>query len=341
MAKTLYLVIPGLLGPWTVEPGFPLPQSFALQRLLSRAAVQSAFQGLEASLFALFGLPPDPDATDLPVAAVTRLADAGTTDDSWWLRADPVHLRADLHQILLVDARVLDISFTEAQTLVAEFNQIFAAEGWSLKMVHPNRWYLRLEQDPGIRTHPLIAAIGQDIHPLLPFGKSSQRWHTLLTEVQMLFHHSLVNQQREACGQALINSVWFWGGGALPDKVGFSGDGIYGTDPLVRGLARLADSAVSPAPESAADWRLAAADEAECLVVLEHTRYDRVSDDPYAWSEHVQILEQDWFAPCLQSLQERSLEALYLYPCNGRAYHLTPGGLRRFWRRQRSLADYL
>ena len=200
MTKTLHLIIPGLLGPWTLQPEFPLPQTTALERLLGRATVQSAATGLEATLFTLFGLAPDSDANDLPVAAVTRLADGGAANRGWWLRADPVHLQADLHQILLLDARILNIDAGEAQTLLNEFNRVFAADGWNLEIPHPSRWYLRLDQHPDIRTYPLMAAIGHNINPLLPFGGASPRWHTLLTEIQMLFHSSPVKSTTREAG---------------------------------------------------------------------------------------------------------------------------------------------
>lgn len=343
MSKVLHLVIPGLLGPWpeSEQPGFPKFQTPALERLLSRATIEEwGVTGGDATLFKLFGVQISP-GHDLPVAAISRLGDRGEPGSGWWLRADPVHLRADLHQVLLFDARVLAISAGEAQSLVDEFNRTFAADGWSLEAPHPTRWYLRLDDDPGVRTHHLREAIGRDINPLLPQGESASRWHALLTEVQMLFHSARVNIERESRGQLPINSVWFWGGGELPHEVRSPAEGIYANDLLVRGLARLAGKAVSPLPDIAMDWEAAAETGEEGLIVLETTRYDRVDDAPYAWMEHLHTLEDDWFAPCLSLLQGRKLDILFLYPGNGRCYTLTPRDLRRFWRRIRPLSYHL
>ena len=342
LAKTLRLVIPGLLGPWPErsEPDFPLPQARDLERLLGWAlSRRMRVAGAEETLFDLFGLSVSPDK-DLPVAAVTRLADGGDAESGWWLRADPVHLEADRHQVLLRDARNLAVSPREAQTLVREFNQTFAADGLMLFSWHAARWYLRLPVDPGLRTVPLMEAAGRDISSALPTGRGARRWRTLLTEVQMLFHASEVNQERESRGLPAINGIWFWGGGLLPTAAVSPAEGVYAEDLLTRGLVRLAGAAVSSVPPNVLDWFEAAETEATSLVVLEATRYDVIDRNPQQWSRQVGQLERDWFSPCRALLKHRELEALYVYPGNGWRYVVTPRDLLCFWRRRRPLWVY-
>lgn len=334
-------MIPGLLGSFPAALELPRPQADALERLLARAEVRpSGVEGFDATLFKLFQLPVN-EAQELPVASVTHLADAGATDQGWWLRADPVHLRPDLHQVLLFDARGLAISTATAQSLVAEFNEVFSADGLLLEAPHPQRWYLRFAEDPGLRTEPLLAAIGQDINPLLPRGQAARRWHALLTEMQMLLHSSRANVAREADGQVPINGIWIWGGGRLPQDAPSPSDGVYAADPLSRGLSRLAGVTVNPVPNDIDDWYKAAEDEREGLVVLETTLFDGPDKDSQAWCEHVNALEQHWFAPGMALLKSKALQTLYLYPCNGWIYVLTASKLRRFWRRTQPLLQYL
>jgi len=342
LAKTLQLVTPGLLDPWPERsrPDFPQPQARALERLLGQAAGQlMGVTGSEATLFELFGLPVNP-AEDLPVAAVTRLADGGAAESGWWLRADPVHFQAGLRQVSLRDARELAVSLSEAQILIGEFNQTFAADGLVLEARHPTRWRLRLPADPGLRTVPLLEAVGRDISLALPTGPGARRWRMLLTEVQMLFHASPVNQERESRGLPAINGVWFWGGGPLPTGVVSPAEGVYADDPLTRGLARLAGAAVSPLPLNAWDWFEAAATEATSLVVLEAILYHVIDRDPQAWSRQIGQLEQDWFSPCRALLRRRELETLWVYPSNGWCYVVTRRDRLRFWRRPRPLPVY-
>ena len=300
IGRTLHLVVPGLLDPgeWTQELGAVSP---ALARLLARAdRGDLGVTGADATLCELFGLAVKADA-DLPVAAITRLADGGEAESGWWLRADPVYLRADLRRVLLFDARILSIDKAEAQSLAAEFNEIFEADGWRLEPLHPCRWYLRLSADPGMRTQPLFDAMGQAVK--LPWGKAAQRWLGLLTETQMLFFDSPVNRARELRGQLPINSIWLWGGGATPSVNGGPWEGIYGIDPLVRGLARLAGRAIGPLPASAVDWREGADEEVESLVVLEETRDGVVEKNPDDWNERVRGLDRDWLLPAWPCLR--------------------------------------
>jgi len=240
-----------------------------------------------------------------------------------------------------VDARILAIELAEARALVEAFDQTFAADGLRLDPLRLDRWYLRLPSDPELRTHPLLDAIGRDINPLLPHGPAGLRWHALLTEAQMLFHGHPINQAREQRGQPMINGLWLWGGGVCPAGARAPAAGLYANDPLTRGLARLAGTAVGPVPETAADWLDAARDEADSLVVLETTRHDAADGDLAAWADHVAELEYAWFAFCRRWLQTGKLAALRLYPGNGRVYTLTGAARWRFWRRPRPLADDL
>ena len=342
MATTLSLLVPGLLERWAsghAPAEFPRPAAPALEWLLARAEIGAAPPSADATLFQSFHLPIS-DATDLPVAAVTRLADGGEVDDGWWLRADPVHLRPDQRGIFLVDARVLAIEPAEAQALAEAFNHTFAADGLRLDPLRLDRWYLHLPADPGLRTHPLFDAIGRDINPLLPDGPAARRWHALLTEIQMLFHHHPVNRAREERNQPLINSVWFWGGGACPANARAPTAGLYASDLLTCGLARLANAAVSPVPAHAGDW-LDGASKENSLVVLETMRYDPAEDDSTTWADHLAELEKTWFASCRRWLRTGRLATLHLYPGNGWVYTLTSAARWRFWRRARPPSAYM
>jgi hypothetical protein len=139
----------------------------------------------------------------------------------------------------------------------------------------------------------------------------------------------------------LVNSVWFWGGGCCPSGARAPAAGLYANDPLTRGLARLAGTAVGPVPESAGDWLDAARDEADSLVVLETTRFDSADDDPVAWAEHVAALEQAWFAPCRRLLRAGTLTRLQIQPGNGRTYAVNTAARWRFWQYPRPLYTHL
>ena len=342
MAKTLHLVIPGLFGPASADHGSttPIPPAPVLTRLLNRAEVQPwPARCVEETLFQLFGLQPVGEGCDLPVAAITRLADGGDVekvDGSWWLRADPVHLDADLKQVLLSSAaQNMDIQPHEAQHLVAECNTLLQADGLQLEAPVADRWYMRLTDDPGLRTEPLPSAVGRDINTLLPHGTSSHRWRALLTELQMLLHSSTVNAQRQARGQQLINSVWFWGGGFLPRLTSNKIEQVFATEPAARGLAFLAGVEPALPPATASEWQAVSGKAAESLVVLDATHNDRADNAFDIWVDHVVTQERCWFSPCLTLLTGKALDFLHIYPGNSRFYTVTRRRLRQFWRRLR------
>jgi len=224
-------------------PGLPqLPDFFS--RLLARADVLPApsSEGLERHM-ALFGVRRD-SGQDLPVAAISRVADTGIIDNEWWIRADPVHLSPQRDGLVLHDRPGLTPE--ESRQLAAELNESLAAEGWLLKAPHPERWYLKPANAPRLTTTTLGLAIGQNVHSLLPQGEDRQLWHTRLNELQILMHTSPVNAARESHGHLTANSVWFWGGGRLPQLEPATWSAIYADDPVTIGLARLAGVPVHP-----------------------------------------------------------------------------------------------
>ncbi|MEE4379192.1 MAG: hypothetical protein V2J55_17015 [Candidatus Competibacteraceae bacterium] len=338
MINALHLVIPNLLGPAWIQAGRLEPDAPALLRLLNRADAQNtAGQGVEEVLLRLFGVNSD---GDWPVAAISRLGeddiDPNQVAEDWWIRADPVHLQADLKQVLLTDNNP-DIELEQAQTWVAELNALYEDADWRFESPHPNRWYLHLNDDPGLRTHPLSEMAGRNIAMRLPQGPASPLWQARLTEIQMLLHNSSLNEAREAQGQLTINSVWFWGSGRLPQRTSHSITDVHASDPLSCGLARWSGATLAPVPANAGEWQ-ATANCGEHLVVLT-TRLTELSDyTSLSWFEQLETLERDWFVPCLSLLKTGLLKVLTLHLGNARIYAITRRSLRRFWRRTQPLA---
>src|SRR3989338_5693172 len=161
---------------------------------------------LEDHLCGLFGLPCQPDAPIAPVSAAFDGLGGGC-----WLRADPVHLRLQRDQLVLLPE--VGVSANEAGQLCAALNEYFAGQGMEFFAPHPQRWYVRLDELPGIETVPLSQAAGRNVHGLLPKGSEAARWHQVFNEIQMLLFAHHVNEARAARGELPVNSLWLWGGG--------------------------------------------------------------------------------------------------------------------------------
>ena len=332
------LVIPGLCGPASnvafldgLTERFP-----ALERLLSRSQQRRRVaDSLDTSLCCHFELQQQP-GTGLPVAALTGLVDIVEPDAACVLRADPVHLRADQSILRLFDSRTFTITQDEADALVSAFNELYADMGWTLAAPCPQRWYLGLPEPPAITTVSPATIAGQDIDPYLPQGADASKWHALMNEVQMLFHQNPVNALREERGEPAINSLWFWGEGALPDRVPRPGIQVATDYPLAMGLASFTHTPRRDIPASLEEL-LSSAEKAPSLVVLDVLEAAMQYTEIETWLAALKQLELHWFAPLLEALGDGRVASLEIDPCTGKSYRTTRNQQRHFWKRVRPL----
>ena len=182
---------------------------------------------------------------------------------------------------------------TEANQLAAELVEAYATDGWILKAARPDRWYLKPPAIPQIRTAPLPLVVGHNVHDYLPQGNDGKAWCTILNEIQILLHTASINVDREQRGALPINSLWFWGGGKLPEPQRVSWDRVWTDEPVSLALARLSQTPTGPVPASAEEW-LSAATGGEHLVVLAGMRPSAQYGDVDSWRELAQELEEQW-----------------------------------------------
>ncbi len=313
----------------------------ALETLLARAesltrALPASF---EATVFSLFDISAVDDQ-DIPVAAVTRVLDMGVIDKGWWLRADPVHLHPDRDRLILTDSGMLNITQDEASRLTTEIMEVYAADGWLLKAPRPDRWYLKPRRTPSITTTPLANVINRDIHPYLPQGKDGVAWHGVLNEIQILLHTANTNVEREQQGKLPVNSLWFWGGGKLPQMKPVQWTQVWSEESVSLALARLSEITTSGMPDSFAAWQRQTQKPGEHLVVLDGARSAVQYGDLEEWAGFMEKLERDWMIPLLDALKDQTLAGLSLYSDTGKGYCLTSRHARRWWCRRRSLFHY-
>ena len=335
-SQRLTFYLPGLFS--LQEDGAASGPYGALETMLSRAQRLDREwpRGHEEGLFALFDLAGQENA-DLPIAAVTRMLDMGVIDNDWWLRADPVHLSIDRDRLILTDARRLQIAPREANRLVAEIMEVFAADGWLLKAPHPERWYLKPLRAPGLTTSPLCRVVGQDVHGFLPRGPDDKAWHTILNELQILLHTATVNLEREKEGKLPINSLWFWGGGRLPRIMPVAWSRVWSNEPVSLSLAKLSGTPAAELPGGYAGWRQQAGEAGEHLLVLDELHDAALCHDTARWHEALGKLEADWMEPLLRDLKTGAIESVTLTTDTGASFVLASRQARRWWRRRRAL----
>ncbi len=326
----LTLFIPGLIP--VAEMSLPLLGDLpvpALTTLLARAGRSQTrtVANLEAALCQRLGIA---QQQDWPIAPVTLLADGGVPAGHYWLRADPVHLRATRDQLMLVDSGAFTVSQNEAEQFAHAFNQHFQSDGYLLSPLHPKRWYLRLNRPPLMTTSSVNAVAGKHIEPYLPQGSDGLAWHRFYNEIQMLFFSLPVNELRETRGELPINGLWCWGGGIMPVVKPATVERLWANDRDARALAAAAGISHADLPASADAIRLSS------LVILDALTGAAQYGDYQGWREALLQLEEHWFAPLLARLKSGKLSTLQITTFDqGHAVHWQAGrsDLYKLWRR--------
>jgi hypothetical protein len=280
------LVVPGLVASGA--------RGASLELLVARGRrTRSEPQPLEPWLEEAFGL-----EGPLAAGALSLVGAGGAPGQAVWARADPEHMQARHHGVLVSPATALSVSREEAEALCEALTRHFAGT-LEFRPLDPHRWCARL---------------ASGVEPGDP----------LLTEVQMLLHAHPVNAAREERGAPMLNSVRFWGAGALPAEAHGRWRSVTSDDPLALGLARHSGAAARALPESAARWL--SSDEGRHLVILDAANPD---------------LERDWFAPLAAALREERIGMISLHvPDAGLSFETIRGDLRRFWRRPKPLQHH-
>lgn len=322
---SLTVVIPA--ARFAAGSGFDPTQELnlpGLSSLLGRADLSDApGETPEALLARWFG------AEGVSSALLALRAEWPEAPAGFWLRADPVHLRPDRDRALLVTHEGLAVERTEADALIEALNRLFGADGLSFHAPTPQRWYLRLDADPGLVTVPLARVLGDDIHANLPKGENALRWHALLNEMQMLLYTHPVNDARDLAGRLNINSIWLWGEGRAPENLRRPFPTIYGD---AADLCALCDAA--GVPRHTVPERFATLEDG-ALVWLDALASAGRQGDLMAWRDRLSQLDRDWLQPLFAAWKSGAIPHLRLvFPDAGGNLEadLAASARWKFWR---------
>lgn len=289
-----------------------LPDAPIWQWLGRADRVADADASVNAAARAAFDIAP----VDFSHAAVARYGECGDVGLDAWLRVDPCWLQPDMNSLRMMAWGQLQLSAEDAEDLAGVLRPLFGDAGFELSMPHPDRWYLKLSpgSDPPRFSHPLDV-LGDDVERHLPTGTSGLHWKRLLNEAQMILHQHAVSRRREAKGLAPINSVWFWGGGRVPNRVRAAHASYFSGDEIVAGLARQAGVPCQPVPSSL-----------QSIKSLESAAIDLRRIEPAA-------LNADWLEPAIARLRAGDSTELRFAFAAGERFHLRRGQRWRFWRK--------
>lgn len=274
---------------------------------------------------------------DWPAAAILAHAMSAAPPHPFWLCAQPAHLAVDRDRLLLLPRRHFPLSDRESHALLSTLREVFAREGLDLVQVDAGTWLIGCTHVQRLQTFEPERVEGHDIDAYQPRGEDASRWQRLLTEIQMLLHEHPVNVEREQRGEPVVNSLWLWGGGGMPN-VAAHFDRMIVSSPFLLALA-----AATSAPVAAQQSDGAHAFGAGHLLV----EYDREAGNDVEAVLHE--VESAWLEPAWQALAAGKLDEVILaFPvgsamveasCNRRARSRLFA--LRFGKRPRSLHEFI
>ncbi|PCJ84620.1 MAG: hypothetical protein COA54_13220 [Thiotrichaceae bacterium] len=329
----LHIIAPGLCGPLAEIQSIKNHVELGKWvRSLSAAKIVSSQKSTNEVLAAIFGLNIE---ADFPAAAFTLLANDLYHEAKYYMYADPVHLQADMDRAVLTSAEDLNVTEFEAVSLCESLNQHFKQDGHSFLLIDNNQWIVQSNDKMQMTTTSLTEAIGRNVNFILPEGKQAMRWKQILTEAQMLMFAHEVNQSRQHRSLQTINSLWFYGVGALP--VVNSGlcpvNSLCGNQTMLEGLAKHVQCEYFMRPDSVEEYINYLTDLSPASVnvlhlpELEHlVNYTDVS----IWTEKLLQQLTCWIYPLIDMAHKNNIK-ITLYPCNAKQYHFSKYDYLRFW----------
>jgi hypothetical protein len=301
----------------------------ALELLFSRGSpAQVPAESANHLRFALFGIEPE---DRLPVAALTHVSDQKKTPlaDHYWLRSDPVTLWADMAQVFMTSHGFADLNPYERNEIENCIRTVLMEEGIDLHSNHPERWCIALNKPLEFEFTSLDDALGMDLADALPAHPQAGYWRRILNEIQVALHNCPVNIKRRQSGRQEINSVWFWGGGFLPDAAPHDLiDTVYSNNPVTRGLAIINDCRLKG---------LRLAGQGEYSRDGQSILIDWTAVSQYA-VEELELLEG--LTRQLIKLADQDRLVLHVYAGDGEGRIYNRRSHRRFWKRRAHLSRW-
>jgi len=287
-----------------------------LQKILARGHLSKInFDSYAALIFSLFNLPV---SNELPISAITGLADKLPTQTDFWLRADPVIFQSDLAAVYLSGNESLQLTVAEQLQYGQLINDFLRSDNLVLHTPNAKRWYIESKQPINLVTYPLDSVIAKNIYNYLPHGTDQNYWRKLFTELQMLLHGSNITQQLAEQGRQAINGIWFWGSGKLPSNVQANWQMVWSDNLLIHGLTQLSKISHQKLPKTFSDCLAAISQPGDYLIEL---------------NTLPQQFELDWLFPLMTALRKRKVNKLELFIGNESLYDVSPVDVYKFWKR--------
>ena len=341
----LNLLIPYLFWPDVSQPEIYNDLSTpSLEVLLSKSiAMRRQSQEMEIWLCQAFNVAKQQNWPIAPIMLHIDGSDLMKASKDFWMRADPVHLRIEQNHIMLADSQAFKISKEEAEQIVQDLNgHLVNNHDFSLLPLRPHHWYIQTSRTLEIQTPTLSEVTCMNINNFLPTGREGITWHKIFNEIQMLLHEHPINQIRESRGELTINSVWFWGGGNMPQSIQSPYIHVWSDHDLPHALAVASNTNHAKLPHDANEW-LQVGIAGNHLIVLDALLGKAKYRNAYSWRETLKDMEKKWFLPLHAALKKGKINRLTITSLDENLSHefvIMRSNLWKFWLMSKPLLSY-
>jgi hypothetical protein len=299
----LTLVISGLLdipAPALASIDASAP---ALTQLL--AAAGPALVGREGAIGVTCAALGITKQRDWPVAPCLARAAGIDATAAYWLCAEPATFEVGRGDVRL-SGTVTNLEASETGALLSTLNAHFAANDVHFHAPHPAHWLVGCRTTQALSTQPPEHVVGKPLLGRLSEGADGERWRSWQNEIQMLLFEHPVNIAREAAGRAVVNSVWFWGGGApVSGSAHAPIKALYANAWMPRELARATGVSSMHVPASL-DALRDKSSQSPALVWLDSPS----AADPPHLASWLSALDRDWATPARGAFHNGTIKGL-------------------------------
>lgn len=254
----------------------------------------------------------------------------------FWFRADPVELLKDITTIHLKGNRHLMLSEHQMKQLESSVNQLIQHLDAKFFLLSPSEGYIGCNNNAEVSFVSLLNALGNDQREMNPQGDDAKHWRQLQTEIQMCLFGT-GGPEINLKNKASVNSLQFWGNPKAKIRKK-QVDAIVSDSNLILGDAR----ASKISTHMISDFNFTHFSEVRILQLVPMKliwarKHGNVAD----WKSILNSIELNWMVDIFSALKQQKLEQIILLTGGEYYYRLKYSYLRKFWRREKSLANFI
>lgn len=161
----------------------------------------------------------------------------------------------------IVDPRAGQVRTAEAKILIDDLNRHFERSRAHFHLGDSYHHLLVIEDSsfPEVETRNPWGIVGRPFREYYPSGPENQKLIEIMEQAHQLLQSHEINKIRRELSENPADSIWLWGGGALPSMPSFDREfhlsgGIVSAYPEVSGVGKAIGMRVLPVPGATGSW---------------------------------------------------------------------------------------